>query len=469
MTARPQAGEARQQVARDRRRLLTRGSLIGLGLLGLLSLASAGFFLYAVLALALLMPLAAALSSANLFGIELRRTLSEEMIELGQVARGSLVIENKRKAFAAPWLFCQEHIDPGLDVEGPASAFRRLASGGRMDLSYRLHPLRRGLFRIGPSVLEASGPFGLLRRFRVDSQARFLTVRPRSVPIGQGAALGSMPVHEIPRRRSLFEDPSRFRGIRRYRSGDGLRRVHWRATARSGKLQVKIFEPAVLQGLLLALDLSLDSYPTSRLQARLGKEARDEAPVDDLLELAITAAASLADYVLDGGQQVGLLSNGADAAESFHEDWAGGSFRRLEGATQERERRRKLVAERPIEVPPGRGELQREQLRNALARLMPASGFSLAHLLHAELPQLPRSLVLMVVTPRLDAEMVDTLESLRRSHLEVGVLWLRSPEDVEMDLEGGQSSTLPTALPENIPVYPITREEDLLRFGAHPL
>ena len=101
-----------------------------------------------------------------------------------------------------------------------------MAARGAGLLAYRLSGKRRGLYRIGPAVVEASGPFGLVRRFLVDPDVRFLTVFPRTVALGEGWPLGHRPIHEVPRRRSLFEDPSRFLGVRPFQPGDGLRRIH---------------------------------------------------------------------------------------------------------------------------------------------------------------------------------------------------------------------------------------------------
>jgi hypothetical protein len=69
--------------------------------------------------------------------------------------------------------------------------------------------------------------------------------------------------------------------------------------------------------------------------------------------LVLTAVASLAELVLAGGQAVGLLSNGGDAAERYPAEWTGGSFRRLEDALEEAGARRRISAYRPLEVEPG--------------------------------------------------------------------------------------------------------------------
>jgi len=445
----PRTDDPKADVARSRRRLAWRWGVAAAALLALLSVFTGGLFLYAAAVVGGLLLLAVAVAGTSLLGVEVRRSLSATEVPVGGVVEVTLELDN-RKDWPALWLFYRDGVDPGLDLEGPAAGFESLGGGGRAKLEYRLHATRRGLFRVGPAVVEASGPFGLVRRYLVDERPAFVTVLPRVVEVGRGLPLGQRPVHEVPRRRSLFEDPSRFLGVRRYRPGDALRRVHWRATARSGVLQVKLFEPAVLEGMLLAVEMGAGAD---------ARERRPNEPPDPLAELAVTAAASLADFVLGGGQSVGLISNGADAAEGFPDDWQGGTFRRLDDALDAADRRRKIEEHRPLEVPPARGGWQRQRLLTALARLTPAPGPTLPELLHVELPRLPRSLVLAVLTPRLDGALAAVLGELRRSGFELAVFRVGGAA-------GGPGAA---ALPPGIPIYPLAGDADLRSLGGQRL
>ena len=451
-TAATAARPAPREVSREVRNQRRRQALLwasGAGLLALLvSLFSAGFFLYAAVVTAAVLGLAALLPAASLAGLEVRRGLESAEIELGGAVESRLVLHN-RKAFPAPWLFWREEVDPGLDVEGVSCGFLTLASGQTIRTACTLHSTRRGLFRVGPAVIEASDPFGLVKRFTVDSEVRFVTVLPRVVPLGEGWPLGHRPVHETPRRRSPFEDPARFLGVRDYRPGDALRRIHWRATARTGILQVKLFEPTVLAGVLLAVEMGRSAWP----------RAADETGSDPGVELAVTAAASIAELVLAGNQSVGLLSNGGDAAERFPADWTGGSFRRYEDALEDAGARKLIPAYRPLEVEPGRGAWQRERLRAALARLTLAPGITLPELLASEGPRLPRSLVVLVITPDLGPALGGALGGLKRSGFDVAVVWIQTTGP----------GTVAASLLEGVPVYPVREEADLERMGAQSL
>ncbi|MGD2084682.1 MAG: DUF58 domain-containing protein [Candidatus Aminicenantes bacterium] len=416
----------------------------------LLSVFHAGFFLYSALVVTGLLLAAMGMAATSLLGLKIRRSLANREIHLGEAVDAWLTIENQ-KGLPALWTFWQDHIDADLDVEGAACHYKTFTPNQSHQLKYRLHSTRRGLFRVGPTVVETSGPLGLVRRFLVGHAVDFITVLPRVVSIRKGVAQGQRPVHQVPRRRSIFEDPSRFMGMREYRPGDSMRRIHWRATARSGKIQVKLFEPSVLTGLLLAVDMGLGSYPQTRTKPR---------DIDPLLELTVTAAASLGEYVLAGDQRVGLISNGTDAAEQYPEDWTGGTFRRLDLALEKADLHVQTAAYQPVEIESAKGHWQYERLLSALARLLPSASIELPDLLMTELPRLPRSLVLMVVTPVISAALTGVLESLKRSGIETGIVWTRLPE---------QQPFLPAALPQNIPVYPITGDADLEQLGGQSL
>lgn len=439
---------------REIRRRRTLGWMVFLAAVSmLLSIFSGGFFLYAVLVIAGLLTVSTAIASISLVNIEVRRRLSGAEIPLGQSVEARLTVANK-KGLSAFWVAWKDHVDTALDVEGPAAHYKTIRPHQRHELRYSIHSTRRGFFPVGPTVMESSGPFGLMRRFLVSRPVEFVTVLPRVVSITKGLAQGQRPIHQVPRRRSIFEDPSRFIGMREYRPGDGLRRIHWRATARSGKIQVKLFEPAVLAGVLLAVDMDPGAYTQTR---------NDPNCIDPLLEMVITTAASLGEYVLAGDQQVGLISNGSDAADQYPDDWSGGSFRRLERAVEESEIHRDATVSLPVELEAGKGFRQVERLMSLLARLVPSAGFTLPDLLMTELPRLPRSLVLMIVTPVLSAELSGALGGLKRSGIETGVVWVR-----DMNPPQGVAPQKPV-IPQNVPVYVVRDDADLEQLGGRSL
>ena len=77
----------------------------------------------------------------------------------------------------------------------------------------------------------------------------------------------------------------------------------------------------------------------------------------------------------------------------------------------------------------------------------------------AEAPRLPRSLVVLAVTPDPGSGLGGALAALKRSGFEVGVVWIRKDDE----------EPIATGLPEGVPVYPVLTEEDLRQLGAQSL
>ena len=103
-------------------------------------------------------------------------------------------------------------------------------------------------------MVETGDLFGLHRRYRVLTSPHFLLVYPDVVPL-EGYELASRrPIGEIHISHRLYEDPTRIAGVRRYELGDPLNRIHWRATARTGLLHCKFYEPSCVAGATLLLD-----------------------------------------------------------------------------------------------------------------------------------------------------------------------------------------------------------------------
>lgn len=406
----------------------------------LLSVFSAGLFLYAVLVVGIALLASLVFASVAAGGLHVHRSLSEATAAPGDQVAVTLTVEN-RKPLPVPWLFCADSVEDGLDVEGGTAALRTVKGDERLTIAYKVSSPKRGLYRVGPSVTETSDPLGFVRRFVTDKQPDFITVFPKVLPVGGTWPLGHAPIHRNPRRRSLFEDPSRFVGIRDYQPSDSIRRIHWRATARLGSLQVKTFQPAVLQGAMLVVD---------------GSSNQDE----ELFELGVTTAASVSEYVLFEGQKVALLSNGGDAADRYPH-WTGETFTRIEDVIERADHREAISGFSPLEVGPGKGSWQSERVRAALGRLVPASGVSLASLIEIELPRMPRNLVAIVITSRVEEELALALDRMRRSGIEVTVMWMRPPALEETDF-------MPS-LPDGVPLHAISDEMQLESIGAYAL
>src|SRR5262245_53326685 len=183
---------------------------------------------------------------------------------------------------------------PCLKVTGRRVQLSMLAPRAKKKLLYQLTCNRRGYFQLGPVVLETGDLFGLHRRFRVAAEPHFLMVLPKVIPLAGYELSSKRPIGEVRMSYRLYEDPTRIAGVRAYQRGDSLNRIHWRATARTGELHSKVYEPSTVAGATILIDFHRDSHP------RRNEPFRSE--------LAITAAASIANAVYLMGQQIGLVT-----------------------------------------------------------------------------------------------------------------------------------------------------------------
>ncbi|HYH12150.1 MAG TPA: DUF58 domain-containing protein, partial [Thermomicrobiales bacterium] len=123
--------------------------------------------------------------------------------------------------------------------------FRTLFSLGfyeRVDYRYTFKTHRRGWYRFGPAVLTATDPFGLVRKKRRFEALGGVLTYPRVVPVSQVIVPARQPYGDFKPPQALMEDPMRIAGVRQYEPGDSPRRIHWRATARTGELQTRVSE-----------------------------------------------------------------------------------------------------------------------------------------------------------------------------------------------------------------------------------
>ncbi len=154
----------------------------------------------------------------------------------------------------------------------------------------------RGVYSFGPVQLTVADLFGRGAATEERADRGTYIVRPRSVPV-RTASPQHLPLGFLPARHSLFEDPALFAGVRAYQPGDPIRRVHWRATARTGAPVSKRFDPSRAREVLIAVDV----------QTRAGRHwllHYDE----DLVESLMVAAASLARHALAEGASCGLAA-----------------------------------------------------------------------------------------------------------------------------------------------------------------
>ena len=197
--------------------------------------------------------------------------------------RVSLMIENGARA--------------GAVVAGVRQPMKTEGGQRVLEVQDVLRFARRGHYRLGPLVIRAHDPLGLCYLSRLFSQELNVIVYPRPLAIPElviGGANGRQDTEVRPVGRA--GETAEFHGIRPYVQGDDLRRVHWKATAHTGKLAIKEFEYRYSGAVQVMLDL----------QQGVHAGEKDFST----LEAAITLTASVLSHVLSGGNQAALSATG---------------------------------------------------------------------------------------------------------------------------------------------------------------
>ena len=318
----------------------------------------------------------------SLRNVEYVRTLSEKRAFLGETVDVTLQITN-RKLLPVPWLQIDDEYHLPLTVLsgdtrlsskagiGLLSAMMSLRWFERVRWHYRLRCSSRGVYSFGPTHFQSGDPFGLFECQTSQRTLDWLIVYPEVKPIQSLTLPPKEPFGEVKARQRIFEDPTRAIGIRDYQSEDAFRRIHWKATARRQRLQVKVFEPTTTFQLVIFLNM-----------ATMPRHWQGTIP--ELLERAISVAASIANHAVEKRFQVGLLANGC---------WP--------------------QSDQPLKVLPSRSSEQLTRILEALAAVSAVPTVAIETLLNVESTRLPWGATLVVVTGVVTEELLAIMSRLQ--------------------------------------------------------
>lgn len=259
----------------------------------------------------LALPLLAALTVLRgRFRVTTRRQVTPQRLPRGGVAEVVLQLGNTDTRRGGLWLLT-EQLPPALGQEHRFSV-AGLAPGAATTIRYALVGRRRGGHVLGPLRLRVVDPFGLVERTVAGTDTAPLTVVPRVRPLPPGGPGGGHGRGGEGARRAIAVQGDDDVSVREYRRGDDLRKVHWRATARTGELMVRLEErPWRAQGTLL-----LDTRSRAHLVVPARDTGRpvpgppgDDCPPGDSLEWLVEAAASIGVSLAQLGAELRVVTD----------------------------------------------------------------------------------------------------------------------------------------------------------------
>lgn len=250
------------------------------------------------------------------------------------------------------------------------------AIGGNSHNSWKTSQVcnRRGVFTLGPTQILTGDPLGFFKVTIDLSGSAVLMITPPVVPL---PPIEVVPGGRVGEGRRVRPDPLERTvsagGVRKYQPGDPLRWIHWPLSMRQQELYVRNFDNTPASDWWIFLDLQASE------QIGSGWNSTEEH--------GVVLAASLADRGLRQGHAVGFVAGGKSLV------WLS---------------------------PQGAGDRRMEILR-ALALIEPGST-SLAQLLETARPVFRRGASLIVITPSLKVDWLESLSFYIRAHLAPTIL-----------------------------------------------
>jgi uncharacterized protein (DUF58 family) len=256
----------------------------------------------------------------------------------------------------------------------------------------RTQLVQRGVFSMGPTVLESGDPFGLFPVEREFLAEESLMVYPMMVDLRSfPTPAGVMPGGEALRRRTMQVTPNAA-GVRDYAPGDPLNRIHWLSTARRGRLIAKEFELDPQADVWILLDAERTSHVSLKGQVPvIGSDESNalwKLPTKISLppsteEYGVCIAASLTRYYLRQGRSVGFASAGQSVTV----------------------------------LPPDKGGRQLGKILESLAMIRAEGKLPLSGLIKAQAQHLSRGTTVVLVTASVEQEVALAVDLLMRRGL----------------------------------------------------
>jgi uncharacterized protein (DUF58 family) len=350
----------------------------------------------------------------SLRSLEHERRFDKRRAFVGETVEMAVCITN-RKPLPLSWLEIRDEIPTALPLAqgelapthmpqtGVLSTVLSLRWYERVSRRYELRCTARGVYTLGPVHLRSGDIFTLFETRECRGDCDCVIVYPHIWPLPDLGLPSKELFGEQRARRRFLGDPLRTLGIRDYRPEDDLRRVHWKATAHRGELQVRVCEPTTTISLVILLNVATFAHHW-------------QGCIPELLERAISVAGSVATWALGQKYEVGLVANGSLP-----------------------------LSDQPIRVPPGRSPGQLSAILEALAAVTSFATLPIHGLLRRESPRLPWGATLVVVTAVVTDELAAAILGLRDAGRRMALVSLA--EDPPPLLDGVTTYHVPSSSP----------------------
>lgn len=204
------------------------------------------------------------------------------------------------EARISPWLRFKKQENLDINMEQFHRSVFFLNGYSKLTRRHEVTCAHRGYYRFNQTALTGGDLLGLSQKTVDIFEQAELYVYPRVSTDGELPPQALKWQGEISAQRWILPDPMLINGIREYRGGDSRKDIHWRATARTGKLEVKTRDFSVSPRLMVALNAQIAEDLWAMMDA-------EQCAV---IEEGIRHAAAILSWAVQQGMEAGFLYNG---------------------------------------------------------------------------------------------------------------------------------------------------------------
>jgi uncharacterized protein (DUF58 family) len=222
--------------------------------------------------------------------LNVRRIVSPSMVCVGEPARVDIQLANLGRQ-ASPYLQLWE---PVGNNGGAPMQLANLAPGQAASAAYRVPTSRRGLIRTGPLRALRRDVLGLTQRTTILAGTEEVLIVPHTIALPFPSVGSSGRLGQHLRMKSWGQTGTEFHSLREYQRGDDIRRINWKASARSTSLIVRETALEGIRRCTVVLDMTAAQY------------------AGNSFEQAVVAAASITASAAHTGVNTRFVTNEVD-------------------------------------------------------------------------------------------------------------------------------------------------------------
>ncbi len=241
-------------------------------------------------------------------GLTYQRVFSKRQAFEGETIQMLETIRNE-KPLPLPLLTVESRMNNNLQLSSHANlevneigyhkSLFTLMPFSKITRTHQVTCIKRGYYEVRSLAVCINDLFGLVRvaENEILVEAGIIVypklLDPEEFTMPSHSYMGNLIV-----RRWIAEDPFLLSGVREYESGDPMKSINWKATAKTGAIKVNQYEHSANTKLMILLNVESS-------QTQWGRDG-DTEPV----EKGISIAATLAKIAIDSGMEAGFASNG---------------------------------------------------------------------------------------------------------------------------------------------------------------